>query len=119
MQEYNFKILEISCGSAKEAVNVNRTGAWLVVSGVLNVPDPCYTLKFFPEYDKENNVLKINIKAYKFKVFCIKCLAKAKFQMMFNIMHLRNKFESSKIKIQINYYVRGKTAEFINEEIEI
>ncbi len=119
MQTYEFRVKEISCGSAKEKIEISRSGAWLVLEGVVNIPDPCHSIKFFSEMDRDNRVLRVSIKASKIKVFCIQCLAKARFVLRFNTFYLKQNLMASRFRLIVNYYVRGRSAVLYNGEIEI
>ncbi len=119
MREYDFKVYEISCGGTEERVSVTKSGAWLIIEGSVNIPDPCHSIKVFPEIDQANNLLKIHMKASKAKVFCIQCLAKAKFSIKINVFHLRQSFTKKKIRLFIDYYVRGRSVVMFDEDIEI
>ena len=119
MREYEFRVFDISCGSTKEIINISRSGAWIVIDGAVNIPDPCHGIKIFPEMDMDSKTLRIHVKASKIKVFCIQCLAKARFNIKISALHLKQHFKSSKIKLVIDYYVRGRSAVLYDGELEL
>ncbi len=119
LKEYEFKVYDIGCGGVREEVRVSRSGAWLIVEGVVNIPDPCHTIKIFPESKVDDKVLLIHLKASKIKVICIQCVAHARFSVKINVFHLRQQFNTNKIRVSMDYYVRGRSAVLYDEEIEI
>ena len=119
LEEYDFKVYEISCGGTEEGISVSRSGAWLVIEGAVNIPDPCHSIKVFPELDVATNTLKIHMKASKMKVFCIQCLAKAKFRIKINIFHLRQRVRKKTVRLYVDYYVKGRSAVMHDADIEI
>mgnify|MGYP000344840594 CR=1 FL=1 len=119
LKEYEFRVFDIGCGGTKEEVSISRSGAWLIIDGAVNIPDPCYTIKMFPEADKDGNRLNIHVKASKVKVFCIQCLARAKFTIRVNVFYLKQTFQTNKIKLFIDYYVRGRTSILYDGDLEL
>jgi len=119
LKEYEFRVYDIGCGGVKEEVRISRSGAWLIIEGAVNIPDPCHTIKIFPESKIDDKVLNIHIKATKAKVICIQCIAHAKFSIRINVFYLRQQFHAQKIRLSMDYYVRGRSAILYNGEVEI